>query len=104
MGSPVAGEKVAPEEVEACLLPFARAVSEEKGGARCWVRAAPYGCAVLAQDGSYAMRRNLRAALRYWFSRVGTKDRPPDFALPGGPRRGWTTGADGALPCLVRNY
>jgi len=35
----------------------------------------------IAEEANRAMRRNLRAALRYWFSHTGTKDRPPKLRL-----------------------
>jgi len=58
----------------------ARSAREETGADRaaCVLLLA---AARLAHRGQVRGRRNLRAALRYWFSHTGTRDRPDELAL-----------------------
>jgi len=68
----IRGERIPPAQSQEIVSRLAHdASSEEKAGSVLLL--ASVG---LANEGSRAMRRNLRAALRYWFSHTGTKDRP----------------------------
>jgi len=71
----IRGEQVPSEECEELVTGLVHDASpEERIG--CILLLASVG---IASDGTKAMRRNLRAALRYWFSHTGTKDRPENL-------------------------
>lgn len=68
----VRGEHVPSEDVSGFILRLSHdAPPEEK--ASCVLLLASLR---IANEGRRAMRRNLRAALRYWFSHSGSNDRP----------------------------
>lgn len=69
------GENVAQTELDQLVTKLAHdAPGEDR--ASCMLLLAT---ANIASQGSRAMRRNLIAALRYWFSHTGSKIRPPDL-------------------------
>jgi len=69
------GERVDPVECRELMTRLAHeAPPEEKSGCILLVASV-----CLAREGNRAMQRNLRAALRYWFSHSGTKERPETF-------------------------
>jgi len=69
------GESVEFEELDQLVTKLAHDASDEDRINSVLLLAA----AQIARVGRRAMRRNLVAALRYWFSHVGTKDRPSKF-------------------------
>jgi len=61
-------ESISPEDVDDELLALAKASSQEEKSAYVLLRAV----VVANQEMSDAMRRNLKAAILYWFSQTGT--------------------------------
>jgi len=69
----VRGEPVALEDCGELVTQVSHDASpEERAGSILLL-----GSIRIAAEANRATRRNLRAALRYWFSHTGTKDRPP---------------------------
>lgn len=69
----IRGEAVEQAEIDQMVTKLAHDTSpEERAGCALLLAAAK-----IAREGSKAMRRNLTAALRYWFSYSGSKNRPP---------------------------
>lgn len=66
------GERVELKELDQLVTKLAHDASDEDRVSSVLLLAA----AQIARVGRRAMRRNLVAALKYWFSHVGTKDRP----------------------------
>lgn len=71
----IRGESIDAEELDQLVIKLAHDASAEERVGSVFLLAA----AKIARVGRRAMRRNLIAGLRYWFSHVGTKDRPPGF-------------------------
>lgn len=63
------------KELDQLITKLAHDASAEEKASSVLLLAA----ALVARVERRAMRRNLVAALRYWFSHVGTKDRPPQL-------------------------
>lgn len=68
-------------EIDRELLSFAREGNDEERQAFLLLRS----CAQLAEEGSSATRKNLQAAVLYWFSQAGSED--PDAETSGAGRR-----------------
>ncbi len=73
----IRGEAVEQAEIDQMVTKLAHDTSPEERASCILLLAA----AKIAREGSKAMRRNLIAALRYWFSYSGTKIRPPDLSI-----------------------
>jgi len=72
----VAGHTVSEDRVREAILPAARETSEDEKLCSSLLWAA----AKVSRSASPAMRRNLTAVLRYWFSQEGFIEQPPDLA------------------------
>jgi hypothetical protein len=72
----IRGVHVPPEECEGLLARLVHDDCPDENRIGCILLLASVG---IASDGTKPMRRNLRAALRYWFSHTGTKDRPENL-------------------------
>lgn len=77
------GDAVEQAEIDQMVTKLAHDASPEERAACVLLLAV----AKIAREGSRAMRRNLTAALRYWFSYSGTKNRPPGLNICNDKRR-----------------